>query len=81
MRIEAVVLSGTAKASADAVARESGIHGVHAELFPHRKTGLIATHVRKSRMVEILGDGIYDTPALSEVTVGIAMGARTEVAR
>ena len=81
MGIDVVLLTGDAKATAEAVAGQLGIHDVHAELLPHEKTGFVAAQVRKGRTVAMLGDGINDAPALSEATVGIAMGAGTDVAR
>jgi heavy metal translocating P-type ATPase len=81
MNIEVVLLTGDTKQTALAVASHLGIHDVHAELLPEQKTHLIAEHVRAGRTVAMLGDGINDAPALSEATVGVAMGAGTDVAR
>jgi heavy metal translocating P-type ATPase len=81
MNIDVVLLTGDTKQSAQAVARHLGIHDVHAELLPEQKTRLIAEQVRDGRVVAMLGDGINDAPALSEATVGVAMGAGTDVAR
>jgi P-type E1-E2 ATPase len=58
-----------------------GILQVHADLLPEQKTQFIAEQVKKGRTVAMLGDGINDAPALSEATVGVAMGAGTDVAR
>jgi Cu+-exporting ATPase len=81
MNIDVVLLTGDTKQSAQAVASHLGIHDVHAELLPEQKTRLIAEQVRDGRVVAMLGDGINDAPALSEATVGVAMGAGTDVAR
>ena len=81
MKIEIVLLTGDTRRTAQALAHELGIRNVHAELLPEQKTGFIAEQVREGRVVAMLGDGINDAPALSEATVGVAMGAGTDVAR
>ena len=81
MNIKVVLLTGDTKAAADAVADQLGITEVYSELLPEQKTAFIAEQVKKGRTVAMLGDGINDAPALSEATVGVAMGAGTDVAR
>jgi heavy metal translocating P-type ATPase len=81
MKIEVVLLTGDTKRTAQAVAGHLGIRNIHAELLPEQKTHQIAEQVREGRVVAMLGDGINDAPALSEATVGVAMGAGTDVAR
>lgn len=81
MGIRVVLLTGDATAVAEAVADQLGIIEVYAELLPEQKTTFIAEQVRKGRTVAMLGDGINDAPALSEASVGVAMGAGTDVAR
>jgi heavy metal translocating P-type ATPase len=81
MGIKVVLLTGDAKTVAEAVADRLGIIQAYSELLPEQKTAFIAEQVRKGRTVAMLGDGINDAPALSEATVGVAMGAGTDVAR
>jgi heavy metal translocating P-type ATPase len=81
MKIKVVLLTGDAKAAAEAVADQLGIIQVYSELLPEQKTAFIAEQVKKGRTVAMLGDGINDAPALSEASVGVAMGAGTDVAR
>ncbi len=81
MNIKVVLLTGDTKAAAKAVADQLGVTEVYAELLPEQKTAFIAEQVKKGRAVAMLGDGINDAPALSEATVGVAMGAGTDVAR
>ena len=81
MNIKVVLLTGDTKAAAEAVADLLGIIEIYSELLPEQKTAFIAEQVKKGRTVAMLGDGINDAPALSEATVGVAMGAETDVAR
>jgi heavy metal translocating P-type ATPase len=81
MGIKIVLLTGDAKAVAEAVADRLGIIQAYSELLPEQKSAFIAEQVRKGHTVAMLGDGINDAPALSEATVGVAMGAGTDVAR
>jgi heavy metal translocating P-type ATPase len=81
MGIKVVLLTGDAKPVAEAVADRLGIVQAYSGLLPEQKTAFIAQQVSKGRAVAMLGDGINDAPALSEATVGVAMGAGTDVAR
>jgi len=81
MKIQVVLLTGDTKAVAETVGDQLGILKIEAGLLPEEKTRIVAEQVKKGKMVAMLGDGINDAPALSEASVGIAMGAGTDVAR
>jgi heavy metal translocating P-type ATPase len=81
MKIDVALLTGDTKAVAESLAGQLGIIQVFPELLPQEKAQFVATQVRKGRTVAMVGDGINDAPALSEATVGVAMGAGTDVAR
>jgi P-type E1-E2 ATPase len=81
MNIKVALLTGDTTATAENIADQLEIIEVHAGLLPEEKTAFVAEQVKKGRTVAMLGDGINDAPALSEATVGMAMGAGTDVAR
>jgi Cd2+/Zn2+-exporting ATPase/Cu+-exporting ATPase len=81
MRLHIILLTGDTKAVADGVARSLGIGEVEADLLPEDKLARIEELVAHGRVVAMLGDGINDAPALTEATVGVAMGSGTDVAR
>jgi Cu+-exporting ATPase len=81
MGIRSILLTGDTKPVAEMVAHELGIGEVEADLLPEMKLARIRSLVATGRIVAMVGDGINDTPALAEASVGIAMGSGTDVAR
>lgn len=70
-----VMLTGDNRGTAEAVAAETGVDEVHAELLPADKVARVEGLVAKYGAVGMLGDGVNDAPALARATLGIAMGA------
>ena len=76
-----MLLTGDARAVADAIAKEVGIDEIYAEVLPDEKNTMIKQFISEGKKVAMVGDGINDAPAFMQATVGIAMGSGTEVAR
>lgn len=73
-----VVLTGDAKAAAEAVAKDLGVDEVRSELLPADKVTAVEELLARKSAKEVLafvGDGINDAPVLSRADIGIAMGA------
>ncbi|MBX9627799.1 MAG: cadmium-translocating P-type ATPase [Gemmataceae bacterium] len=70
-----VMLTGDNRGTADAVARQTGVDEVYAELLPADKVTKVEALVAKYGAVAMIGDGVNDAPALARATVGLAMGA------
>jgi Cu+-exporting ATPase len=78
--VHLVMLTGDARATAEAVARTLGIDELEAEVLPERKGEVVGRLVAAGRTVAMAGDGVNDAPALARAQVGIAMGTGTDVA-
>ena len=80
MGLRTLLVSGDARRTAQAIARELGIDDVRAEVRPGAKADLVAQLQREGHRVAMVGDGVNDAPALARADLGIAIGSGTDVA-
>ncbi|MFG0264032.1 MAG: heavy metal translocating P-type ATPase [Rhodopirellula sp. JB055] len=78
--LQVVMLTGDARSTAEAVAKQLGIDDFRANVSPEAKHDFIQQLEEEGKTVAMCGDGINDAPALAASNVGIAMGTGTSVA-
>jgi Cd2+/Zn2+-exporting ATPase/Cu+-exporting ATPase len=81
MHIHVILLTGDSQAAAEMVASQMGIFRFHSGLLLEQNSVEVAAHAKRGHTVAMVGDGINDAQALSEPTVGVAIGSGTDVAR
>ena len=77
----AVMLTGDSRRTAAAIATQAGVDDFCAEVLPADKAAYVAKLRREGHTVLMVGDGINDSPALSEADAGIAISDGAAIAR
>ena len=75
------MMTGDNESTAASVAAEIGLDEYYSEVLPEDKAAFILKEHKAGRKVIMVGDGVNDTPALSEADVGIAISDGAAIAR
>lgn len=76
-----VMMTGDNEKTAASVARAVGVDEYHAGVLPEDKAEFVRKERKKGHCVMMVGDGVNDSPALSEADVGIAINSGAAIAR
>ena len=76
-----VMMTGDNRKTAESVAAEVGVDAVYAEVLPEDKANFVREAKAEGHTVIMVGDGVNDSPALSEADVGIAISTGAAIAR
>ncbi len=76
-----VMLTGDSQRTAAAIAMQLGVDEFQAEVLPADKAQFVSQLRREGHAVMMVGDGINDSPALSEADAGIAISDGAAIAR
>lgn len=77
--MQVIMITGDNKRTANAIAKEAGVDRVIAEVLPDEKEKVIRELETEGATI-MVGDGVNDAPALTRASIGIAIGAGTDVA-
>ena len=75
------MLTGDSPRTAAAIAEQLGVDDFRAGVLPSDKADYVAALRREGHTVLMVGDGINDSPALSEADAGIAISDGAAIAR
>ena len=76
-----VMLTGDSERTAAAIAAKVGVDDYRSEVLPEDKSAYIKEAHAEGRTVIMVGDGVNDSPALSEADCGIAVSDGAAIAR
>ena len=75
------MMTGDSERTAASVAARVGVDEYYAEVLPENKAAFIRREHELGRRVLMIGDGVNDSPALSEADAGIAISDGAAIAR
>lgn len=78
--IKTLMITGDNQATGESIGSLLGVDEVIANCLPDRKAELILELKKQYGTIVMVGDGINDAPALANASIGIAMGAGTDLA-
>ena len=76
-----VMMTGDNRRTAQAVAQAVGVDKFYAEVLPEDKAAFVRQARAEGHTVIMVGDGVNDSPALSEADVGIAISTGAAIAQ
>ena len=76
-----VMMTGDNRCTAESIAAEVGVDAVYSEVLPEDKAAFIRKEKAAGHTVVMVGDGVNDSPALSEASAGIAISTGAAIAR
>lgn len=76
-----VMMTGDSERTAAAVAVKIGVDKFYAEVLPEDKARFVKEAKQSGHRVVMVGDGINDSPALSEADAGVAIAEGADIAR
>jgi Cu+-exporting ATPase len=74
------MLTGDSRLAAMSIQQKLALDQVYSQVKPDEKAKIIENMQLKGEVVAMVGDGINDAVALSQASIGIAIGAGSEVA-
>ena len=78
--ISTIMLTGDNKETAEKIGKELGITEVISNVLPHQKSDTIKMLKEKGKKVMMCGDGINDSPALTNADIGASVKSGTDIA-
>lgn len=79
--LRVVMLTGDSSRVARRVAGLLGVDDYRAQMLPEEKAEYVRTERNKGRVCVMIGDGVNDSPALSESDAGISINSGAAIAR